>query len=451
MLDLLQSTLDLVQGIAVANGLSSASAATSPSPSPSPPPVVNEIFTPIKHPNPQCTPSTSTIISTLTSTTTATPTPVTTTETVTVSAAALPIQPTTTLAQIPDALTSAAQSGQQAAATSTLPAITPISSAAAIYEFNATSSTNIAVYFGQTAATGATSLLAQCADPNIDIVILAFVLQQLDGGAYPQLNFGAACGGQTPTMAAKAPGLLYCPDLAGNITACQRGYGKKVLLSIGGASSNIKFTNAAQAKKFAGVLWDLFGPPGSIDPTLRPFGTVEVDGFDIDNEDNFPANFPTLASSFRALFPLSLTKQYYLSSAPQCLFPFADPLPMLLQCDFVWVQFFNNPACQIGTPGFNNSLVSWAKNLNASTLTPKPRFFVGAPSWSGAAPLAYEGIIGGPEGMQKVVRGVREVMGKNGVGSFLGGVMFWDVSFLAFLSLLGGFWGWNIGRLMVNQ
>jgi len=64
---------------------------------------------------------------------------------------------------------------------------------------------------------------------------------------------------------------------------------------------------------------------------------------------------------------------------------------------------------------------------------------VGAPSWSGAAPLAYEGIIGGPQGMQKVVRGVREVMGKNGVGGFLGGVMFWDVSFLPFSLCLVAF------------
>jgi len=272
-----QSTADLVQGIAVANGLSSASAVSVPKPT-SPPPVM-EIFTPVNHPT--CIASTITSTLTSTSTTTQTPAPITTTETITVSAAAQPIQPTTTLAQIPNALTSAAQSNQQAAATSTLPAITPISSAAATYQFNATSSTNIAVYFGQTAATGATSLEAQCADPNTDIVILAFVLQQLDGGPYPQLNFGAACGGQTPTMAAKGPGLLYCPELAANITACQRGYGKKVLLSIGGASSNIKFTSASQAKKFAGVLWDLFGPPGSIDPQLRPFGQVEVDGFDI--------------------------------------------------------------------------------------------------------------------------------------------------------------------------
>jgi len=99
---------------------------------------------------------------------------------------------------------------------------------------------------------------------------------------------------------------------------------------------------------------------------------------------------------------------------------------MLLQCDFVWVQFFNNPACQIGAPGFNDSIVSWAKNLDASLLNPKPRLFVGAPSWSAAAPMAYLGIPGGAMGMMKVVRGVREVMGKNGVSGALGGVMFWE-------------------------
>ena len=56
----------------------------------------------------------------------------------------------------------------------------------------------------------------------------------------------------------------------------------------------------------------------------------------------------------------------------------------------------------------------------------KPKLYVGAPAWSGAAPMAYMGILGGPQGMQRVVRGVREVMNKFGVGGFFGGVMFWE-------------------------
>lgn len=149
------------------------------------------------------------------------------------------------------------------------------------YIFNRTSTKNVAVYFGQSPVTSSTSLAAQCADPSIDIVILAFVIDQLHGGLYPSVNFGAACGGQTALMASSAPGLLSCPALAADILTCQKTYGRKVLLSVGGATSTIAFASDQQASTFANVLWKIFGPPGQVDVGLRPFGTVEVDGFDI--------------------------------------------------------------------------------------------------------------------------------------------------------------------------
>lgn len=93
-------------------------------------------------------------------------------------------------------------------------------------------------------------------------------------------------------MAAEAPGLLSCPELAGNVTECQRRYGKKVLLSVGGADGNIMFESEEEAKGFADVLWGLFGPMGgegvSVDVGLRPFGEVEVDGFDV-GECRYPS------------------------------------------------------------------------------------------------------------------------------------------------------------------
>ena len=92
-------------------------------------------------------------------------------------------------------------------------------------------------------------------------------------------------------LASKAPVLLYCPELAGNITACQRGWGKKVTLSIGGSTSNIKFTSEKQAKNFGTVLLNLFGPPGNVDVELRPFGMMEVDGFDIGNPNPLSSPF----------------------------------------------------------------------------------------------------------------------------------------------------------------
>ena len=159
------------------------------------------------------------------------------------------------------------------------------SSTSSGYAFNSQSIENVAVYFGQTDATGSTTLAKQCADQNIDIVILAFVVSRNDsGGLYPGVNFGAACGGQTSLMEEEAPGLLSCSELATDIDTCQTTYGKKVLLSIGGGGQSIIFNAASDASAFGGILWDLFGPPGNVDINLRPFGDVSVDGFDIGKE-----------------------------------------------------------------------------------------------------------------------------------------------------------------------
>lgn len=66
-----------------------------------------------------------------------------------------------------------------------------------------------------------------------------------------------------------------------------------------------------------------------------PYPLVRLTRKQIDNEDNLPAHFHTLATTLRSHFA-SAEKTYYLSSAPQCPFPDAsDPLPLLLLCDFV--------------------------------------------------------------------------------------------------------------------
>ncbi|KAE8445649.1 hypothetical protein EG329_012946 [Mollisiaceae sp. DMI_Dod_QoI] len=297
----------------------------------------------------------------------------------------------------------------------------PTNLAADNYKFNPLSSTNIAVYYGQSPLTSTTTLTSQCADPNIDIVVLAFVISQLDGGKYPSVNFGAACGGQTAMMTSEAPGLLWCPALASMIETCQTTYGKKVFLSVGGAASSISFTGTNQAKAFATTLWNVFGPTGNVDADLRPFGDVIVDGFDIDNEDSMPAHFDVVASTLRNKFAQAKDKSYYLSSAPQCPFPDAsDPMPMILLCDFVWVQFYNNPGCEIGSADFNASVHQWSHAIDASTLARKPKFYLGAPAWSAAGPTAYAGI-GSPEGMKGVVQSVESMRLDN-----FGGVMFWD-------------------------
>jgi len=150
----------------------------------------------------------------------------------------------------------------------------------AAYTFRADASDNAAVYFGQTDATGRTSLASMCQDPSVDIVILAFITVSFGPGNYPVVNFGAACDGQTPQMKTHAPGLLSCPTLASQIQTCQS-IGKKVLLSLGGWLAETTFNSDADATQLAGTLWNLFGAGADTDPALRPFGSVRIDGFDL--------------------------------------------------------------------------------------------------------------------------------------------------------------------------
>lgn len=100
----------------------------------------------------------------------------------------------------------------------------------AAYSFNAYSSHNLAVYFGRTNATPNTTLLAQCSDANIDIVIIAFITAIISDGGYPRLAFTNLCGNRTAIMEQRgASGLRSCPDLASQLIGCQQ-LGKKVLI-----------------------------------------------------------------------------------------------------------------------------------------------------------------------------------------------------------------------------
>lgn len=157
----------------------------------------------------------------------------------------------------------------------------PVGPSSGSGQFNPQSSNNLAVYYGQTAATSQTSLGQLCQNANVDIVVLAFLTEFFGPGGFPSLNFGPACGGQTPQMqSAGASKLLSCPDMASQIKQCQ-GLGKKVLLSLGGSLAVSAFASDSKATSFANQLWDLFGAGTGLDPGLRPFGDVKLDGFDV--------------------------------------------------------------------------------------------------------------------------------------------------------------------------
>lgn len=105
----------------------------------------------------------------------------------------------------------------------------------------------------------------------------------------------------------------------------------------------------------------------------------------------------------------------------QCPFPDAsNPLPLLLLCDFVFVQFYNNPSCEIGSSAFVNSILTWSAALQNSKLATKTRLYIGTPGWSAAGPTAYASL-GGAQGIAGVVQTAAHLGLQN-----LGGAMFWD-------------------------
>ncbi|KAL8769135.1 MAG: hypothetical protein Q9209_004769 [Squamulea sp. 1 TL-2023] len=282
--------------------------------------------------------------------------------------------------------------------------------------FDAQSSKNVAVYYGQSPATSQTTLAQMCQDDNVDIVILAFLTTFFGAGGYPGVNFGAACGGPSQNMqAAGASNLLSCPNMENDIKTCQ-GLGKKVLLSLGGAQATTAFSSDQQATEFATKLWNLFGGGDGESAQMRPFGSAVVDGFDIDNENHSTAFYTTFISSLRSTMNSSPSKTYYISAAPQCPRPDASiPLPSMQSMDFVFVQFYNNGDCNIGQPGFAASLKAWSADLSANGKGPK--MYIGAP---GCPACAGSGYLGAEE-MKGVIEGA---MGA-GLSNF-GGVMLWD-------------------------
>ena len=95
--------------------------------------------------------------------------------------------------------------------------------------------------------------------------------------------------------------------------------------------------------------------------------------------------------------------------------------------DFTWVQFYNNPPCNLNSgAGFLSSLSAWSGDLTANDTgfvnigngVTSPRLYIGAPDFAAAGSgfvdeQTFRGILGSVVGL---------------IGN-LGGVMFWDGAF----------------------
>ncbi|KAG7191251.1 Chitinase 1, partial [Scheffersomyces spartinae] len=233
----------------------------------------------------------------------------------------------------------------------------------------------VAVYWGQNSAGGQERLSTYCDSTSVDIVLVSFI----NGFPNLEVNFSNQCGATFPS------GLLHCPQIGEDIKYCQS-KGKKVMISMGGASGSYGFSSEAEGSEFATTLWNKFG--GGSDAE-RPFDDAVVDGFDFDIEHGAETGYVALAEGLKSYFATA-SKKYYLGAAPQCPYPDATLNQLLtsVALDYSFIQFYNN-YCNLG-PNFN--WASWAEY--AATVSPNKdiQLFLGLPgsevSASGYTPSA---------------------------------------------------------------
>ncbi len=196
-------------------------------------------------------------------------------------------------------------------------------------------------------------------------------------------------------------------------------------MSIGGATYNEGgFSSSSEAVQWANTIWAMFGPKQGGSSVNRPFGDSVIDGFDFDLESNVQ-NMAPFANQLRSLMDAAGDKKYYLSAAPQCVYPDAADNEMLdggVAFDFISVQFYNNfcglqsfVGGQSTQSAFN--FATWDNWAKTASKNKNVKVLIGAP---GSSPSAGTGYVQSSQ-LSSVVQWAKQFP------SF-GGVMFWDAS-----------------------
>ncbi|KAJ6519485.1 class III chitinase [Mycena sanguinolenta] len=292
------------------------------------------------------------------------------------------------------------------------------------WAFDITRYDNTVVYWGQNSigAIAGTpvseyqkTLSFYCNDDAVDVFPVAFVNAFFSTGGEPSLNLANICN---PTDNATFAGtaLPNCASLATDIATCQKA-GKLVTISLGGAGGGVGLSSDAQGTAFATTIWNLFLGGSS---STRPFGSAVLDGVDLDIEGGSSTGYAAFVNQIRSLSS-GASKRYYVTAAPQCVYPDSALGSVLNAADFdaVYVQFYNN---QCSLP--NYAVVSdwnfgiwdqWARTVSPN---PNVKIYIGAPASSSAAGSGYVDIA--------TLSNIATTMRKS-FPSF-GGVMLWDAS-----------------------
>ncbi|EJF66447.1 class III chitinase [Dichomitus squalens LYAD-421 SS1] len=282
---------------------------------------------------------------------------------------------------------------------------------------------NVVVYWGQDSY-GAThtdtanfqkTLSFYCQDDAIDVIPVAFVDSFFGTGGAPVLDLGNTCNAKD-NATFSGTGLVNCAPLASDVEFCQS-KGKIVTLSLGGGGASVGFQSDSQAETFADTIWnDFLGGTSS----TRPFGSAVLDGVDLDIEGGGSTGYVAFINRLRSYFS-SASKKYYITGAPQCVYPDANLGAVINSASFdaIYVQFYNNPCgLQVfnSSSGFNFGIWDiWAKTVSPN---PDVKVFVGAPASSTAAGSGYQD----PATLASDL-----TLTRHRFPSF-GGVMMWDAS-----------------------
>lgn len=280
--------------------------------------------------------------------------------------------------------------------------------------FDKNSNDNIVLYWGQASAGSEKSLGDYCDETAGDIYVVSFL--DSFGTAETSLTISSCTGGTVDGSS-----LSHCPDVGKDIKKCQKA-GKKVLLSLGGAAGSYGFSGDQDGEKFADELWDMFGG-GKGDQ--RPFDDAVVDGFDLDIENNNQKGYSAMVKKLRQHYQSDSSKEYYVSAAPQCVFPDQNVGEALenSEIDFAFVQFYNNP-CAVGKSGFNYD--TWKDFAENKSPNKDIKLFLGLPGSSSAASSGYVD----PDEVSKALSQIKS-------DSHFGGIMMWDAS-QAFTNQING-------------
>ncbi|GME74916.1 unnamed protein product [Ambrosiozyma monospora] len=282
--------------------------------------------------------------------------------------------------------------------------------ATALLSFVASAS-EIALYWGQAGAnTQQESLASYCSKGDADIFILSFMDTFSSADAQMDINFSNACGGTRANN-----GLMECTQIGEDIKTCQK-LGKKIFLSLGGASGSYGFSSDSVAEGFAETLWDYFGAGTGKSTSERPFGDAVVDGFDFDIEGGGATGYAALATKLRDYYAQDSSKTYYISAAPQCPYPdsYVGDLLSKAKVDYAFVQFYNNYCSVDGTFNWD----TWA-DFAKSAPNDQIKIFLGLPGSSASAGSGYIDT----DTIKSTINGAIAANNAN-----FGGVMLWDAS-----------------------